>query len=65
MPQPGLSAEEIEQETAVPLPEREAMSVVAGSKLVPISPLVIPPVQHPVPTPLDTTGQGIEEGPTE
>jgi hypothetical protein len=63
MPEQGLSADEIEQETAVPLPERDAMSVVAGSKLVPISPLAVPPADHP--TPLDTTGQGIDEGATE
>jgi len=33
----GLDAEAIERETAVPLPERDAMSVVAGVKLVPIA----------------------------
>jgi hypothetical protein len=32
----GLDDEAIERETAVPLPERDAMSVVAGAKLVPL-----------------------------
>lgn len=36
-PGEGLSADEIEQEVAVPLPEREAMSLIDPvSKLVPI-----------------------------
>ncbi|HEY7624982.1 MAG TPA: hypothetical protein VIA63_08160 [Candidatus Limnocylindria bacterium] len=59
--QQGLSADEVERETAVPLPERDAMSVVAGAKLVPISPLVIPPAQQP-PTPLGDAAQSIDEG---
>ena len=59
--QPGLSADEIEQETAVALPERDAMSLVDGGlKLVPMSPVVVssssqPPVDH---IPEDPTGQG-------
>jgi hypothetical protein len=45
--QPGLSDEAIEHETAVALPERDAMSLVDGAvKLVPISPLVIPNAPH-------------------
>ena len=60
--QPGLTAGEIDQETAVALPERDAMSLVDGGlKLVPISPVVVssasqPPVDH---IPEDPTGQGI------
>ena len=35
---PGLDAKEIDEETAVPLPERDAMSLVDGGiRLVPIS----------------------------
>jgi hypothetical protein len=45
----GLDAEAIEQETAVALPERDAMSLVDGGvKLVPISPMVIPNPPQPV-----------------
>jgi hypothetical protein len=45
----GLDAEAIEQETAVALPERDAMSLVDGGvKLVPISPMVIPNPAQPV-----------------
>ena len=56
----GLNASEIEQETAVSLPEREAMSLIDGGvKLVPMSPLVVaspnPPIDH---LPEDPTGQG-------
>lgn len=58
--EPGLNADEIEQETAVALPERDAMSLVDGGiKLVPMSPLVVaspnPPIDH---LPEDPTGQG-------
>ena len=46
---PGLDAEAIEQETAVALPEREAMSLVDGGvKLLPMSPLVIPTPTQPI-----------------
>jgi hypothetical protein len=59
--QPGLGADEIEQETAVALPEREAMSLVDGGvKLVPMSPLVIPAPNQPFDhLPENPTGQGI------
>jgi hypothetical protein len=47
--QPGLDDEAIEQETAVALPERDAMSLVDGGvKLVPMSPLVVPPPHGPI-----------------
>lgn len=57
----GLDAETIEQETAVVLPERDAMSLVDGGiKLVPISPLVIPTSNQPIEQlPEDPTGQGV------
>jgi hypothetical protein len=46
--QQGLDDAAIEQESAVALPEREAMSLVDGGvKLVPIPPLVIPTPNHP------------------
>lgn len=63
MPQQGLSDEAIEHETAVALPEREAMSLVDGVRLVPISPGVVPRPTEPVDpsAPVDTTGQGIDE----
>ncbi len=59
--EPGLGAEAIEQETAVALPERDAMSLVDGGvKLVPISPLVIPASNQPIDSvPEDPTGPGI------
>jgi hypothetical protein len=69
MPQQGLSDEQIEQETAVALPEREAMSLIDGGvRLVPISPGVVPSPQPPVdaPPPVDdTVGKGIDERITE
>jgi hypothetical protein len=47
--QQGLDAEAIERETAVALPERDAMSLVDGGvKLVPISPMVIPNPPQPL-----------------
>jgi hypothetical protein len=59
MPQQGLSDEAIEQETAVELPERDAMSLVDGGiKLVPMSPLVAAPKLPLDPIPEDPTGQG-------
>jgi hypothetical protein len=68
MPQQGLSDAAIEQETAVALPERDAMSLVDGGvRLVPISPVVIPtpqPVDPATPV-VDTVGQGIDERATE
>ncbi len=59
--QPGLDDEAIEQESAVALPEREAMSLVDGGvKLVPISPLVLPTPNQPIDqVPEDPTGQGV------
>lgn len=68
MPQQGLSDAAIQQETAVALPERDAMSLVDGGvRLVPISPVVIPtpqPVDPSAPV-VDTVGQGIDERATE
>jgi hypothetical protein len=64
MPKEGLDDETIENETAIPLPERDAMSIVDGGiKLVPMSPIVIPNPAQPVDgaTPVDTTGQGMNE----
>jgi hypothetical protein len=60
MPEQGLSDEAIEQETAVALPERDAMSLVDGGiKLVPMSPLVTAAPKLPIdPIPEDPTGQG-------
>jgi hypothetical protein len=57
MPEQGLSAEAIEQETAVALPERDAMSLVDGGiKLVPMSPLVVAAPKLPIaPIPEDPT----------
>ena len=57
MPEQGLSAEAIEQETAVALPERDAMSLVDGGlKLVPMSPLVLASPKTPIdPIPEDPT----------
>ena len=63
--QPGLSDEAIDQETAVALPERDALSLVDGGiRLVPISPIVVPTPAQPVDgaAPVDTIGQGIDEG---
>lgn len=58
MAKEGLDDEAIENETAIPLPERNAMSVVDGGvKLVPMSPIAIPSPAQPV----DTTGQGMDE----
>lgn len=59
--QPGLSAAEIDQETAVALPERDAMSLVDGGiKLLPMSPLVIPGQDHPIDRlPEDPTASGV------
>jgi hypothetical protein len=49
--QPGLDAETIEQETAVVLPERDAMSLVSGPiRLVPIATIAPEPVVNPDPT---------------
>ena len=53
--QPGLDAEAIEQETAVALPERDAMSLVDGGiRLVPIATIAPEPQLNPDPnaTPL-------------
>ena len=48
--QPGLDAEEIEQETAVALPERDAMSLVDGGiRLVPIATIAPEPELNPDP----------------
>jgi hypothetical protein len=50
----GLDEAAIEQETAVPLPEREALSIIgADGKLVPLTDVVL------------DTGQGIDERVTE
>jgi hypothetical protein len=61
MPEKGLDDAAIEQETAVALPERDAMSLVDGGiKLVPMSPLVVASPKVPMdPIPEDPTGQGI------
>jgi hypothetical protein len=58
--QPGLSDEAIEQETAVALPERDALSLVDGGiRLVPMSPLVAASPKLPIdPIPEDPTGEG-------
>jgi hypothetical protein len=58
MPKRGLDDAAIEQETAVELPEREAMSLVDGGiKLVPMSPLVVSSPKLPIdPIPEDPTG---------
>ncbi|HYU81115.1 MAG TPA: hypothetical protein VFA31_00100 [Candidatus Polarisedimenticolia bacterium] len=58
--EPGLSADEIEQETAVALPERDAMSLVDGGvKLLPISTAIVPTPSQPIDRiPEDPTGQG-------
>jgi hypothetical protein len=58
--QQGLDDEAIEQETAVALPERDAMSLVDGGiKLVPMSPVVVPAPNQPIDhLPEDPTGQG-------
>jgi hypothetical protein len=62
---PGLSDEAIEQETAVALPERDAMSLVDGGiRLVPISPMVIPNAPQPAdaaPPAADAIDQSIDE----
>jgi hypothetical protein len=61
--QQGLDDEAIEQETAVELPERDAMSLVDGGiKLVPISPVVVPNPAQPLEdsAAVDTIGQGID-----
>ncbi|HEY8824567.1 MAG TPA: hypothetical protein VIP07_06725 [Candidatus Limnocylindria bacterium] len=48
--QPGLDAETIDQETAVALPERDAMSVVDGGiRLVPIATIAPEPQINPDP----------------
>ena len=48
--QPGLDAKAIEQETAVALPEREAMSLVDGGiRLVPIATIAPEPQITPDP----------------
>jgi hypothetical protein len=58
--QPGLSADEIEEETAVALPEREAMSLVDGGvKLVPMSPIVAAPTPPIDRLPEDPTGSAV------
>jgi hypothetical protein len=59
--QPGLSADELEQETAVALPERDAMSLVDGGvKLLPMTPVVVsaptPPIDR---LPEDPTASGV------
>jgi hypothetical protein len=47
---PGLGADEIEQETAVALPERDAMSLVDGGvRLVPIATIAPEPQLNPDP----------------
>jgi hypothetical protein len=47
---PGLDADAIEQETAVVLPERDAMSLVDGGvKLVPIATIAPEPQLNPDP----------------
>ena len=49
--QPGLDAEAIEHETAVALPERDAMSLVDGGiRLVPIATIAPEPQLNPDPT---------------
>ena len=48
--QPGLDDEAIEQETAVALPERDAMSLVDGGiRLVPIATIAPEPQLNPDP----------------
>ena len=65
MPERGLSDEAIEQETAVALPERDAMSLVDGGiRLVPISPMVIPNAPQPAdaaPPAADAIDQNVDE----
>ena len=47
---PGLDADEIEQETAMALPERDAMSLVDGGvRLVPIATIAPEPELNPDP----------------
>jgi hypothetical protein len=56
MPEQGLDDAAIERETAVALPEREAMSLVDGGlKLVPLTPLVASPKMPIDPIPEDPT----------
>ena len=58
--QPGLDADEIEQETAVALPERDAMSLVDGGiRLVPIATIAPEPELNPDPNaaPIDPQPQ--------
>jgi hypothetical protein len=48
--EPGLNADEIDQETAVALPERDAMSLVDGGiRLVPIATIAPEPQLNPDP----------------
>ena len=48
--EPGLNADEIGQETAVALPERDAMSLVDGGiRLVPIATIAPEPQLNPDP----------------
>jgi hypothetical protein len=55
MPQDqGLSDDAIAEETAVVLPERDALSIVAGAKLVPIATIA------PEPQPPDTDAAPLE-----
>ena len=58
--QPGLDDEAIEQETAVALPERDAMSLVDGGiRLVPIATIAPEPELNPDPNaaPIDPQPQ--------
>jgi hypothetical protein len=48
---PGLDADEIEEQTAVALPERDAMSLVDGGiRLVPIATIAPEPQLNPDPS---------------
>jgi hypothetical protein len=54
----GLSDDAIAEETAVVLPERDALSIVAGAKLVPIATIA------PEPQPADTDVAPVETPPS-
>jgi hypothetical protein len=53
MAQQDPDEETIEQETAVPLPERDAMSIIGGPKPVPVEGEILPVVGPPNPIAID------------